>query len=283
MRLVVTAGSGGRSPAYPNNQVRCGTPPKAGSTAPPVAARTPCSSSRPNYFERREEKNAREAVAKSFCARCPVRDVCLEYALASREAHGIWGGLNEMERRRLLRERARAPAEIVGPTRPSVRGCAVMDDERSSRASSELGLELPPPPKAVASYVPVARAPRARVRRGAGADDRRGGDAPRAARRPRRGREHRAGRRGGPPRRAAGALGAARGARLVRAARRHRAGDRLHRRARRVRRAPDGGQRGERPARRRAGRAGRHARAAVGMASLPLGASVEVAVTAELG
>jgi WhiB family redox-sensing transcriptional regulator len=62
----------------------------------------------PNYFERREEKNAREAVAKSFCIRCPVRDVCLEYALASREAHGIWGGLNEMERRRLLRERARA-------------------------------------------------------------------------------------------------------------------------------------------------------------------------------
>jgi WhiB family redox-sensing transcriptional regulator len=62
----------------------------------------------PNYFERREEKNAREAVAKSFCLRCPVRDVCLEYALAMREAHGIWGGLNEMERRRLLRERARA-------------------------------------------------------------------------------------------------------------------------------------------------------------------------------
>lgn len=31
------------------------------------------------------------------------------------------------------------------------------------------------------------------------------------------------------------------------------------------------------------GEAGRHARAAVGMASLPLGASVEVAVTAELG
>ena len=62
----------------------------------------------PSYFERREEKNAREAVAKSFCARCPVRVECLEYALSTREAHGIWGGLNEMERRRMLRERARA-------------------------------------------------------------------------------------------------------------------------------------------------------------------------------
>ncbi len=35
----------------------------------------------PNYFEKRREKNAREAVAKAFCARCPVRDECLEYAL----------------------------------------------------------------------------------------------------------------------------------------------------------------------------------------------------------
>ncbi len=61
----------------------------------------------PNYFERREEKDAREAGAKVICARCPVRDECLEYALRIREPHGIWGGLNEMERRLLLRERAR--------------------------------------------------------------------------------------------------------------------------------------------------------------------------------
>jgi WhiB family redox-sensing transcriptional regulator len=61
----------------------------------------------PNYFEKRAEKNAREAVAKAFCARCPVREVCLEYALKVRETHGIWGGLNEMERRAVLRERAR--------------------------------------------------------------------------------------------------------------------------------------------------------------------------------
>jgi WhiB family transcriptional regulator, redox-sensing transcriptional regulator len=61
----------------------------------------------PNYFERRAEKNAREAVAKAICVRCPVRVECLEYALATRENHGIWGGLNEMERRAILRERAR--------------------------------------------------------------------------------------------------------------------------------------------------------------------------------
>lgn len=59
----------------------------------------------PNYFERREEKEAREAKAKAICARCAVRQPCLEYALRTRDPHGIWGGLNELERRRLLRAR----------------------------------------------------------------------------------------------------------------------------------------------------------------------------------
>lgn len=60
----------------------------------------------PNYFEKRDEKDAREAKAKAICARCSVRDVCLEYAIRIRETHGIWGGLNEFERRQLLRRRA---------------------------------------------------------------------------------------------------------------------------------------------------------------------------------
>jgi WhiB family redox-sensing transcriptional regulator len=59
----------------------------------------------PGYFERRADKQAREAVAKAICARCRVREPCLEYALRVREAHGVWGGLNEMERRALLRMR----------------------------------------------------------------------------------------------------------------------------------------------------------------------------------
>ncbi|HEY7400911.1 MAG TPA: WhiB family transcriptional regulator [Actinomycetota bacterium] len=59
----------------------------------------------PNYFEKRHEKLEREAKAKAVCARCPVRPECLEYALRIREPHGIWGGLNEMERRALVRQR----------------------------------------------------------------------------------------------------------------------------------------------------------------------------------
>jgi WhiB family transcriptional regulator, redox-sensing transcriptional regulator len=61
----------------------------------------------PGYFERRAEKNAREAVAKAICARCPVRRECLDYALSVQENHGVWGGMNEMERRAVLRQRAR--------------------------------------------------------------------------------------------------------------------------------------------------------------------------------
>lgn len=59
----------------------------------------------PNYFEKKQNKLAREAEAKQICARCEVRSDCLEYALRVRENHGIWGGLNEMERRVLLRRR----------------------------------------------------------------------------------------------------------------------------------------------------------------------------------
>ena len=43
--------------------------------------------------------------AKSICALCPVREPCLEFALSTREKNGVWGGLTERERRRVLRRR----------------------------------------------------------------------------------------------------------------------------------------------------------------------------------
>lgn len=56
----------------------------------------------PAQFERKDEKVGREARAKDICASCAVRQPCLEYALRIREPHGIWGGLNEAERKQLL-------------------------------------------------------------------------------------------------------------------------------------------------------------------------------------
>jgi WhiB family transcriptional regulator, redox-sensing transcriptional regulator len=60
----------------------------------------------PNHLERKEERLAREAAAKAICRTCPVLVECREYALLVREPHGVWGGLNEYERRQLLARRA---------------------------------------------------------------------------------------------------------------------------------------------------------------------------------
>ena len=44
--------------------------------------------------------------AKRVCARCDVRDKCLQWALEA--DHGVWGGLSEDERRALKRRVARS-------------------------------------------------------------------------------------------------------------------------------------------------------------------------------
>ena len=60
----------------------------------------------PTASERKEEREVREQKAKSICETCSVQRACLDYALEIREPHGIWGGLNEHERRDLLGTRA---------------------------------------------------------------------------------------------------------------------------------------------------------------------------------
>jgi WhiB family redox-sensing transcriptional regulator len=60
----------------------------------------------PAHAERKEERLEREARAKEICAGCIVRAECLDYAIRIREPHGIWGGLNEVERKELLEPRA---------------------------------------------------------------------------------------------------------------------------------------------------------------------------------
>jgi WhiB family redox-sensing transcriptional regulator len=59
----------------------------------------------PSHFERKDEKLEREGRAKAICVTCAVRQSCLEYAVKIREPHGIWGGLNELERKQLLAHR----------------------------------------------------------------------------------------------------------------------------------------------------------------------------------
>ena len=56
----------------------------------------------PSSLERKDDKEQRETRAKAICATCSVSSECLDYALSIREGHGIWGGLNEAERKQLL-------------------------------------------------------------------------------------------------------------------------------------------------------------------------------------
>jgi WhiB family transcriptional regulator, redox-sensing transcriptional regulator len=60
----------------------------------------------PSHAERKEEKATREIRAKGICQQCHVRGDCLDYAIRIREPHGIWGGLNEVERKSVLDRRA---------------------------------------------------------------------------------------------------------------------------------------------------------------------------------
>lgn len=52
-----------------------------------------------NSFEQRDAI----AVAKSYCALCPVRQQCLEFALLMDEDSGIYGGMTRNERRHFIR------------------------------------------------------------------------------------------------------------------------------------------------------------------------------------
>ena len=60
----------------------------------------------PAQFERKDEKEEREIRAKAICATCAVRQPCLDFAIRIREPHGIWGGLNELERKQVMARRA---------------------------------------------------------------------------------------------------------------------------------------------------------------------------------
>jgi len=57
-------------------------------------------------------------LARQICASCPVRTECLTYALTTGQQYGIWGGLDEQERRAQRQQQAvrhpRRPAAASG-------------------------------------------------------------------------------------------------------------------------------------------------------------------------
>jgi WhiB family transcriptional regulator, redox-sensing transcriptional regulator len=69
--------------------------------------------------------------AKQVCADCPVRIPCLDWALATGQRVGVWGGTAEDERRALHAQRARALPGLLGPYRRAV--CATTIRVSSTR------------------------------------------------------------------------------------------------------------------------------------------------------
>ena len=51
---------------------------------------------------KKEDREKRELKAKSVCNGCPVKFECLEEAYEISEPFGVWGGMNEVERKRNL-------------------------------------------------------------------------------------------------------------------------------------------------------------------------------------
>ena len=60
------------------------------------------------FYPPTDEDDSQAQEAKTICSMCAVRQPCLEFALTTREKHGVWGGLTERERRRVLRQRRRS-------------------------------------------------------------------------------------------------------------------------------------------------------------------------------
>lgn len=85
--------------------------PAAEGAAAAWMARGACAQSDPNIFFPHDGVGVE--IAKTVCADCRVTSPCLEYALANRIEHGVWGGCSERQRRRILRDR-RAAARSNG-------------------------------------------------------------------------------------------------------------------------------------------------------------------------
>lgn len=76
------------------------------------------------------ERGESTAPARALCADCPAKKGCLDYAVATGEKHGIWGGRSERERRRM--RNGRVPATPID--RAPERGLVVLERLRAEAA-----------------------------------------------------------------------------------------------------------------------------------------------------
>jgi WhiB family redox-sensing transcriptional regulator len=71
-----------------------------------------CADADPDIFAGATSEDAAEA--KAICAGCTVRPQCRDYALATGQEWGVWGGLSEAERKALLEQQDDAASAGIG-------------------------------------------------------------------------------------------------------------------------------------------------------------------------
>ncbi|MEV4975341.1 WhiB family transcriptional regulator [Streptomyces scopuliridis] len=76
------------------------------STAAPARSRPACAGTDPELFFAHALSTSQVERAKAVCATCPLMENCLQGALERGEEHGVWGGTDEDDRRRMKRRAA---------------------------------------------------------------------------------------------------------------------------------------------------------------------------------
>ena len=77
-----------------------------------------CGSAEPDLFfpiSAAASNQVQVTEAKVLCARCLVRRECLDFAIRTRQMHGIWGGMTEEERYSAVKSHQQLAARSAAP------------------------------------------------------------------------------------------------------------------------------------------------------------------------
>lgn len=64
----------------------------------------------PDLFFPTDTSPERADLARAVCADCTVTEECLDYAIATNQRWGIWGGTSDRDRRRIRQQRRQVSA-----------------------------------------------------------------------------------------------------------------------------------------------------------------------------
>lgn len=105
-------------------------------------------------------------AARAVCHRCPVINLCLRWALDSREAHGVWGGLTDAERADLTSKKSGAAGRRAKALRHAAH-LAQLARAREQRMAAIKRAQAPTPaaPERKQRTVPGVLPPAAQVNR----------------------------------------------------------------------------------------------------------------------